>query len=98
MDSPHPHLVPPLSPLITKITNKYRTGFTIYYVNEELGLQTLKLICCIKEGSDVNCKALRKLPIPGLFAGVVPRVTWISLGGAVFFGVYEKCKALLGTL
>ena len=43
-------------------------------------------------------RALRMLPIPGLFAGVVPRVTWISLGGAVFFGVYEKSKALLGTL
>ena len=26
----------------------------------------------------------------GLFAGLVPRVTWISIGGAVFFGVYEK--------
>ena len=28
--------------------------------------------------------------LPGLFAGLVPRVTWISVGGAVFFGVYEK--------
>lgn len=27
-----------------------------------------------------------------LFSGVVPRVIWISLGGAVFLGVYEATK------
>ncbi|KAJ1978314.1 S-adenosylmethionine transporter [Dimargaris xerosporica] len=27
-----------------------------------------------------------------LFSGVGPRVAWISLGGAVFLGVYEKAK------
>lgn len=27
-----------------------------------------------------------------LFSGVVPRVLWISLGGAVFLGVYEAAK------
>ncbi|BGP25477.1 S-adenosylmethionine transporter [Rhodotorula toruloides] len=30
-----------------------------------------------------------------LFAGVVPRVLWISMGGSVFLGVYEKAKAVL---
>lgn len=33
--------------------------------------------------------------IKGLFSGIVPRVTWISIGGAVFFGVYEKAKDLM---
>ncbi|XP_014215559.1 S-adenosylmethionine mitochondrial carrier protein [Copidosoma floridanum] len=33
--------------------------------------------------------------IRGLFSGIVPRVTWISIGGFIFFGVYEKSKALL---
>merc|ERR1712212_489368 len=33
--------------------------------------------------------------VSGLFAGVSPRVTWISIGGAVFFGVYEKAKSVL---
>lgn len=33
--------------------------------------------------------------LAGLFAGVTPRTTWISIGGAVFFGVYEKAKSLL---
>ena len=36
--------------------------------------------------------------VRGLFAGVTPRVTWISIGGAVFFGVYEKSKSLLDNL
>ena len=35
--------------------------------------------------------------VRGLFAGVTPRVTWISIGGAVFFGVYEKAKRSLGS-
>ncbi|CAM1302124.1 SLC25A26 (predicted) [Pycnogonum litorale] len=26
----------------------------------------------------------------GLFAGMVPRVIWISIGGAIFLGVYDK--------
>jgi solute carrier family 25 S-adenosylmethionine transporter 26 len=31
----------------------------------------------------------------GLFAGVVPRVMWITIGGGIFFGVYEQAKAWL---
>ncbi|XP_047495162.1 S-adenosylmethionine mitochondrial carrier protein-like [Penaeus chinensis] len=34
----------------------------------------------------------RQQGISGLFAGVIPRTVWISLGGAVFFGIYEKSK------
>lgn len=30
-----------------------------------------------------------------LFAGVGPRMLWISLGGFVFFGAYEKTKKIL---
>ena len=30
--------------------------------------------------------------VKGLFAGIIPRTLWISIGGAVFFGVYEKMK------
>jgi len=40
----------------------------------------------------------REAGAKGLFAGLVPRVTWISIGGAVFFGVYEKVKSVLVTL
>ncbi len=30
-----------------------------------------------------------------LFSGIVPRVMWISLGGAIFLGAYEKSKITL---
>lgn len=33
--------------------------------------------------------------LQGLFAGLTPRVMWISIGGFVFFGVYEKAKTLV---
>ncbi|GFS06905.1 S-adenosylmethionine mitochondrial carrier protein [Elysia marginata] len=32
--------------------------------------------------------------IQGLFAGIVPRVMWISIGGAIFLGVYEKVRII----
>ena len=32
-----------------------------------------------------------------LFSGIVPRVIWISLGGAVFLGVYEAVKKSLAS-
>ncbi len=31
----------------------------------------------------------------GLWAGVIPRVTMISCGGFIFFGVYEKARKIL---
>ncbi|XP_070063765.1 S-adenosylmethionine mitochondrial carrier protein homolog isoform X2 [Drosophila virilis] len=33
--------------------------------------------------------------ISGLFAGIVPRVLWITLGGAFFFGFYDLTTRLL---
>ena len=33
--------------------------------------------------------------VAALFSGTVPRVLWISLGGAIFFGGYETTKALI---
>lgn len=30
-----------------------------------------------------------------LFRGVAPRITWISIGGAIFLGVYERAKQTL---
>lgn len=30
-----------------------------------------------------------------LFAGIQPRVMWISIGGFVFFGAYEQAKTFL---
>uniref|UniRef100_A0A2L2Y6M3 S-adenosylmethionine mitochondrial carrier protein n=2 Tax=Parasteatoda tepidariorum TaxID=114398 RepID=A0A2L2Y6M3_PARTP len=36
--------------------------------------------------------------IRGLFSGICPRVLWISIGGAVFFGAYEKSKEIFSSL
>lgn len=33
--------------------------------------------------------------IKGLFAGVVPRTLWISFGGALFLGVYDKSRQII---
>ena len=33
-----------------------------------------------------------------LFAGFVPRVCWISLGGFIFLGAYEKSRHVILTL
>ena len=33
--------------------------------------------------------------VKGLFAGLVPRVMWITIGGGIFFGVYEQAKVFL---
>ncbi|KAI2659355.1 S-adenosylmethionine mitochondrial carrier protein [Labeo rohita] len=33
--------------------------------------------------------------IPGLFAGSIPRVTFISMGGFIFLGAYEKVRRTL---
>lgn len=41
-------------------------------------------------------KAIRaEKGIQGLFAGVVPRVLWISVGAAIFLGSYEKAMKVL---
>lgn len=37
----------------------------------------------------------REKGIGGLFAGIVPRVTWITLGGAIFFGFYDLTTRVL---
>ncbi|XP_037947495.1 S-adenosylmethionine mitochondrial carrier protein homolog isoform X2 [Teleopsis dalmanni] len=39
----------------------------------------------------------RERGISGLFAGIVPRVLWITLGGAFFFGFYDLTTRVLDT-
>ena len=41
---------------------------------------------------------LKEKGMNGLFAGVIPRTLWMSIGGAVFLGVYEKMKLLSTSL
>ena len=60
-------------------------------------------IMLAKSGSEMATKESLKFAISviykengikGLFAGLIPRTLWMSIGGAVFFGVYEKVKIL----
>jgi solute carrier family 25 S-adenosylmethionine transporter 26 len=37
----------------------------------------------------------RERGLPGLFAGVSPRVFWISMGGAIFFGFYDLSTRII---
>ena len=39
--------------------------------------------------------AAEEAGLRGLFAGLLPRTAWMTLGGAVFFGVYELCREML---
>nr|XP_054769952.1 S-adenosylmethionine mitochondrial carrier protein-like [Lytechinus pictus] len=45
--------------------------------------------------SKVAGDIIREKGLRGLFAGVVPRVMWISIGGFVFLGMYEKSKIVM---
>ncbi|MES1909681.1 MAG: hypothetical protein MHM6MM_002382 [Cercozoa sp. M6MM] len=44
---------------------------------------------------DCLSSVYRKEGAKALFAGLVPRTMWISLGGFVFFGAYEKAQSVL---
>ena len=37
----------------------------------------------------------RTAGVRGLFAGLIPRTLWVSIGGAIFLGIYEKVKISL---
>lgn len=37
----------------------------------------------------------RERGMTGMFAGVVPRVMWITIGGAIFFGSYDLATKII---
>lgn len=51
-----------------------------------------------KEGSLTITSVAKRIyyerGIKGLFAGFTPRVLWITIGGYIFFGVYDFSKQL----
>ncbi len=58
--------------------------------------------CCIVRYFAVLSKyhetSFQNFFFPRLFAGVTPRVLWISVGGAIFLGVYEAVRHFLDDL
>jgi len=47
-----------------------------------------------KSALDVAGRLLREEGWRRLFSGIEPRVIWISMAGFVYFGAYEKCRAV----
>lgn len=75
-----------VSAAITTPLNVARTRLMLVTAGStDASLRTAKMLVLIAKENGLG----------GLFAGVAPRVTWISIGGAVFFGVYEKAKSIL---
>lgn len=62
-------------------------------------LKTRLMLDTASESTQSTVTALKSLYNSGgfkvLFAGVQPRVLWISIGGFFFFGSYEKAKTIL---
>ena len=68
-------------------------GFTAFLTTP---LDVLKTRTMLNPTDNPSLKKLwREGGLRCLFAGAVPRVMWISIGGFVFFGVYEKALAHL---
>lgn len=44
---------------------------------------------------DVLVRVAREEGVATLFSGIVPRVTWISVGGAIFIGSFEEFRRRL---
>ncbi|XP_067619992.1 S-adenosylmethionine mitochondrial carrier protein homolog [Eurosta solidaginis] len=57
----------------------------------EQGTATKKL-----NARNVLASVYRERGLAGIFAGFAPRVLWITLGGAFFFGFYDLTSRLLG--
>lgn len=47
---------------------------------------------------DAFARITQKEGVGTLFSGIGPRVTWITIGGFVFFGTYEASKKLIHNL
>ena len=39
---------------------------------------------------------MKEKRVKGLFSGLGPRVAWISIGGALFLGIYDLSVSLFG--
>ncbi|KRZ19752.1 S-adenosylmethionine mitochondrial carrier protein [Trichinella pseudospiralis] len=76
-------------------------GATAAGITTPLDVAKTRIMLSVKLGRD-NYSVISTLMdiwenkgIRGLFAGCVPRVVWLSIGGFVFFGAYEFFKGFL---
>lgn len=75
-----------IAAFITTPLDVAKTRIMLAEKNESLA--SGKVVSALKE-------VLNDRGVSGLFAGVVPRVLWISVGAAIFLGSYEKTIKLL---
>jgi len=91
----------PIKPWEASLCGAFAGGFSAA-VTTPLDVAKTRIMLAAAGSADAKLNTLSVMQVvvkekgmSGLFAGVTPRVTWISIGGAVFFGVYEKAKSLL---
>jgi solute carrier family 25 S-adenosylmethionine transporter 26 len=72
------------------------------FITTPLDVAKTRIMLADKSDSLASGKVLKAIRavhhekgVRGLFAGVVPRVIWISLGAAIFLGSYEKAIKVL---
>lgn len=66
-------------------------GGTTALITTPLDVLKTRTMLSTKNLENPTLKTLwREGKIRSIFAGAVPRVIWVSVGGFVFFGVYEK--------
>jgi len=91
----------PIKPLEASLCGAVAGGFSAA-VTTPLDVAKTRIMLATAGSADAKLNTISVMQVvvkekgmSGLFAGVTPRVTWISIGGAVFFGVYEKAKSVL---
>ncbi|XP_043250506.1 S-adenosylmethionine mitochondrial carrier protein-like [Colletes gigas] len=60
----------------------------IMLAHKNTNSEKLKILYMLKD-------IYREKGLPGLYAGIGPRIIWITLGGFIFFGTYEKVKTVV---
>ncbi|XP_017879302.1 S-adenosylmethionine mitochondrial carrier protein-like [Ceratina calcarata] len=75
-----------ISAAMTTPLDVVKTRIMLSHRNESVS--KMKILYVLKD-------VYKEKGLSGLFAGVSPRVIWITLGGFIFFGTYEKAKHLI---
>ncbi|XP_026474554.1 S-adenosylmethionine mitochondrial carrier protein homolog [Ctenocephalides felis] len=90
----------PLNPLKVSLCGALAGGIAAA-ATTPLDVVKTRIMLAELSSSKVNLKILsvlkniyRENGISGLFAGIVPRVLWITIGGAIFFGSYDLSKRM----
>ncbi|XP_066911391.1 mitochondrial S-adenosylmethionine carrier protein-like [Clytia hemisphaerica] len=93
----------PCTPLASAVAGSFAGGFAAA-LTTPMDVAKTRIILVQNEGSHggnpykVMYIIGKTEGIARLFSGIVPRVVWISIGGFIFLGTYEKSKQILQDL